>query len=195
MAEAALHRASGRSMLSHVGRAIARNSEVASARAAAALQAEQQATAAQEAVAAALATEEAAAAAAAAARQEGKSTLPGWDENAPGEPAKVGAAAVDGATRKRMQAVLEALQAPMEACVDFALKYTKEGQQGALLAALPLWEEAVEAIREQQKGRGDELFGAAAEERCLVAARRLKEQCDDVATFAGTPFTKLFSPG
>ena len=57
-----------------------------------------------------------------------------------------------------MQAVLEALRAPMEACVDFALKYTKEGQQGALLAALPLWEEAVEAIREQQKGAATRLL-------------------------------------
>ena len=96
--------------------------------------------------------------------------------------------------RARLQAVLLAVQAPMEVSVGLAIKYTRSGQREALAAALPLWEEAAAAIGAQRNGKGDEAALAAAEERCLAAARALAEQCGDVASFAGKPFTELFAP-
>ena len=191
LATSGLHRASGRGLLAHVGRAIARSADPTAARAAR----EKQAAAARDAAAAAVAAAEAAVARAAASQAEEEVAAgSAWAANAPGDAPKVLAEPVEAEARARLQAVLLAVQAPMEVSVGLAIKYTRSGQREALAAALPLWEEAAAAIGAQRNGKGDEAALAAAEERCLAAARALAEQCGDVASFAGKPFTELFAP-
>ena len=101
------------------------------------------------------------------------------------------ATALDATMRKRFQAILDELHAPIDVSLDLALKYTTDTP--ALTKALPLWEACVSAYSAHATfvrigAAEDEL--AASRERCLQAAAALEQGCGDVASVGGTPFAK-----
>ena len=91
-----------------------------------------------------------------------------------------------------MQKCLDELHAPLEQQVDFQCKYTPPAAADALAAALPLWEEAAEAMKayryaERRKEDDADRF-AAAQERCAAAAEAMLRVAGDVAAFEGVAF-------
>lgn len=192
---AGLHMGTSLGCLEHIGRALANGANPGKARAAVAAQV---AAAKEAAAAAAAAAEQARKMAAYKQRKaEEKEEREGAAEggarsHAAAEP-PADTEALDKRTQRRMQKVLDDLQAPFDVAVDFADKYVSGAQDPeALTTALPLWEEAAAAMLKHRalvrRGAGDE--AAAARERCLAAARAL-EAVGDVASFQGQPFGKL----
>ena len=104
-------------------------------------------------------------------------------------------AALDAATRKRVQKCLDELHAPLEQQVDFQCKYAPPAAADALAVALPLWEEAAEAMKayryaERRKEDDADRF-AAAQERCAAAAEAMLRVAGDVAAFEGVAFVDI----
>ena len=94
-----------------------------------------------------------------------------------------------------MQKCLDELHAPLEQQVDFQCKYTPPAAADALAAALPLWEEAAEAMKayryaERRKEDDADRF-AAAQERCAAAAEAMLRVAGDVAAFEGVAFVDI----
>ena len=102
----------------------------------------------------------------------------------------------------RMQKLFEMTDAPLEAQLDFAIKYanpaaqavSKEGEDGgadeggatALRKAMPVWEEAMYAVDKHQQAVRKGVGGAdleAAKERCVKAASVLTGQEGDTAEY------------
>ena len=102
----------------------------------------------------------------------------------------------------RMQKLFEMTDAPLEAQLDFAIKYanpaaqavSKEEEDGgadeggatALRKAMPVWEEAMFAVDKHQQAVRKGVGGAdleAAKERCVKAASVLTGQEGDTAEY------------
>jgi hypothetical protein len=92
---------------------------------------------------------------------------------------------LDDASRKRMQAVFDTLEMPVEDAITFATKYMDGGvvRREAFDEALPLWEEAAAAISDFKKsGKKNDT------ERCFEAAEKLETKVGDTPTLGGVPF-------
>jgi len=92
---------------------------------------------------------------------------------------------LDDASRKRMQAVFDTLEMPVEDAITFATKYMDGGvvRREAFDEALPLWEEAAAAVSDFKKsGKKNDT------ERCFVAAEKLETKVGDTPTLGGVPF-------
>lgn len=172
---------SGAGVLSHIGKSLASAANSAERLERGNVKKQIEAAKAAEKAAQRKAEEDAAAAKVAAAERE-KQKAEQMAIQAAAEP-------MDAEAVKRMQAVLDVLEVPLDAAVEFALKYTAAGQKDALGVALPLWEEAAAAVADVKEPRN---ATEAQRERCLAAAAALERATSDVATIRGTPFKEAF---
>ena len=93
-----------------------------------------------------------------------------------------------------MQKLLDEIRSPLDASIEFALKYHDEHER--LRAALPHWEAAAAAMsryREASRRQGDAEQLQDLRQQCLDAADALLAACGDVAKFEGVEFVQLLA--